>query len=82
MSCYNWLDVGMFLDEAFGFPVSHFLGKPLNAFFFLPFPSFLFSSCVFFIFVLPPSYELKTPCFFLLRYDFFFFFFLPDFPLF
>ena len=44
MSCFDWLDMGTFLNEVFGFPVSRFLGKPLNAFFFLLFPSFLFSS--------------------------------------
>ena len=49
MSSIDWLDMGTFLDEAFGFSESRFLGKPLNAFLFLPYSSFLssFSSLCF-----------------------------------
>ena len=33
MSCFGWLDVGTFLDEAFVFPTSQFYGEEFKGFF-------------------------------------------------
>ena len=72
MSCFDWLDVGTFLDKAFGFPVSRFLGKPLNAFFFLlSSPFLLLHFYVFSIFVFSPPSEFTPICSFLLEYGHF-----------
>ena len=33
MSCFGWLDVGTFLDEAFVFPMSQFYGEEFKRLF-------------------------------------------------